>query len=233
MFLCMNGSLRAWGRRNEYKLNWRGILNGSLGSSLHKGDLVSFQDVMEILSPLGAFLSNSLVAFFFLFMMPKIALGQFSVIGPTGPIQASLRGEAELPCYLSPPQSAQHMKVIWSLSTRVVHLYRDGEDQLGDQHSDYQGRTVLLRDAMTSGNVTLKILDVKLMDAGKYTCVIANGFHQEQADVELKVSGDEPEAPAVVLTSFMLLIVLLVLLSLMYLDLLLFFQEEENEADRS
>nr|XP_020850756.1 uncharacterized protein LOC110214275 [Phascolarctos cinereus] len=112
------------------------------------------QGVMEILCPLGSCLFNSPIAFFLLLMMPKMALGQFSVIGPAGPIKASLGGEAELPCYLSPPQSAQHMEVLWLQSTRMVHLYRDEKDQFGDQDPDYQGRTELVRDAITSGNVT-------------------------------------------------------------------------------
>uniref|UniRef100_A0A4X2MD60 Immunoglobulin V-set domain-containing protein n=2 Tax=Vombatus ursinus TaxID=29139 RepID=A0A4X2MD60_VOMUR len=119
---------------------------------------------MDILCPLGACLFNSLIAFLLL-MMPKMALGQFSVIGPAGSIQISLGGEAELPCYLTPPQSAQHMEVLWLQSTQVAHLYRYGEDQLGDQARDYQGRTELLRDAVTSGNITLEILNVRLLDA--------------------------------------------------------------------
>ncbi|XP_072455561.1 myelin-oligodendrocyte glycoprotein-like [Notamacropus eugenii] len=190
MILGRNGP---WGRRNEYKLEWKDIVKVSSGSSLNKGDLVSFQGMMEILSPFGACLSNSFIAFFLLLMMPQMALGKFSVIGPAEPIQASLGGEAELSCYLSPPQSAQHMEVAWFQSTHVVHHYQDGMDQFEDQASDYRGRTELVRDAITSGNVTLKILDVSRLDAGNYTCLIADDFHQEQADVELKVLGDEPE----------------------------------------
>ena len=79
------------------------------------------------------------------------------MIGPVRSIQAPLGGEAELPCYLSSPQSAQHMEVVCLQSTQVVHLYQDGEDQFGDQAPDYRGRTELVRDAITSGNVTLKI----------------------------------------------------------------------------
>ncbi|XP_068953220.1 myelin-oligodendrocyte glycoprotein-like isoform X2 [Petaurus breviceps papuanus] len=142
---------------------------------------------MEMSSPFGAYLSNSLIAFLLLLQISQMALGEFSVTGPARPIQAPPGGEAELPCYLSPPQSDQHMEVVWLQSTQVVHLYRDGEDQFGDQAPDYQGRTELVRDAITSGNVTLKIRDERLLDAGKYTCLIADGFHQEQADMELKV----------------------------------------------
>ncbi|XP_068935744.1 myelin-oligodendrocyte glycoprotein-like [Petaurus breviceps papuanus] len=191
MVLGMNRPHCALGRRNEYESEWRGILKGSSGSSLHKRDLVSFQGVMEILSSLGACLSSILIVFFLFLMMPKVVLGQFSVIVPAEPIKVLLGGEAELPCYLSPPQSAQHMEVAWLQSTQLVHLYQDGKDQFGDQAPDYQGRTELVRDAIASGNVILKIRDVRLLDAGKYTCLIADGFYQEQADMELKVLGKE------------------------------------------
>ncbi|XP_036593851.1 myelin-oligodendrocyte glycoprotein-like [Trichosurus vulpecula] len=229
MFLDMNGPLCAWGRRNAYVLEWRGILKGSSGSFFHK--MVSFQGVMEILRPFGACLSTSLIAFFFLLiMMPKMALGEFRVIGPAGPIQASLGGEAELPCYLSPPQSAQHMEVIWLQSTQMVHLYQDGEDHFGDQAPDYQGRTELMRDAITSGNVTLKIRDVRLLDAGKYTCLIADGFYQEQADVELKVLGEEPESPTVLPEPF---IFIYSIFSVSYLGLFCYILHSQVSCIRS
>ncbi|XP_068953212.1 myelin-oligodendrocyte glycoprotein-like isoform X3 [Petaurus breviceps papuanus] len=144
--------------------------------------------VMVIFYLSGSFLSSYMIIFLLLFKKPTLTSGQFSVIGPERLIQAPLGGEAELPCYLSPPQSAQHMEVVWLQSTRVVHLYQDGEDQFGDQAPDYQGRTELVRDAITNGNVTLKIRDVRLLDAGRYKCLIADHFHQEEADMELKVS---------------------------------------------
>ncbi|XP_068953198.1 myelin-oligodendrocyte glycoprotein-like isoform X7 [Petaurus breviceps papuanus] len=165
---------------------------------LHHGTLYGRGGVMKILEPSG-FRSNFVIAFILLLKKPTLAPGQFSVIGPAGPIQAPLGGEAELICYLSPPQSAQHMEVVWLQSTRVVHLYQDGEDQFGDQAAAYQGRTELVRDAITKGNVTLKIRDVRLLDAGRYKCLIEDGFHQEEADVELKVLGDQMEGLEVVL----------------------------------
>ncbi|XP_043847053.1 myelin-oligodendrocyte glycoprotein-like [Dromiciops gliroides] len=144
-------------------------------------------DVMEILNPSNSLLSNCVITFIIIFKMPTLDSRQFSVIGPAEPIQASLGGEAELPCYLSPPQSAEHMEVVWFHSTHVVHVYRDGQDQFGDQSLNYQGRTELKRDAITSGNVTLKIWDVRYLDSGRYMCLLWNGFHQEEADMELKV----------------------------------------------
>ncbi|XP_043832055.1 myelin-oligodendrocyte glycoprotein-like [Dromiciops gliroides] len=169
---------------------------------------------MEIFSPLVCFLSSYFITFILLFRMPTLTSGQFSVIGPAEPIQASLGGEAELTCYLSPPQSAQHMEVIWFQSTRMVHLYQDGQDKFEDQDPDYQGRTELVRDAITSGNVTLKIRDVKYLDAGWYKCLIEDDFHQEEADMELKVLSEEsePKISTTYLWIFLFLVSLILLL---------------------
>ncbi|XP_068953200.1 myelin-oligodendrocyte glycoprotein-like isoform X2 [Petaurus breviceps papuanus] len=181
--------------------------------------------VMKILEPSRSFLSNFVITFILLLKKPTLAPGKFSVIGPAGPIQAPLGGEAELPCYLSPPQSAQHMEVVWLQSTRVVHLYRDGEDRFGDQAPSYQGRTELVRDAITSGNVTLKIRDVRLLDAGRYKCLIEDGFHQEEADMELKVIGEENESQTLP-SANILIIIFCVVIYLTFLILMLRYQEQ-------
>ncbi|XP_072458660.1 myelin-oligodendrocyte glycoprotein-like isoform X2 [Notamacropus eugenii] len=151
---------------------------------------------MEIPSLSGSFLSSFVITFILLLKTPTLASGHFSVIGPARHIQVPLGGEAELPCYLAPPQSAQHMEVVWLQSTRVVHLYQDGKDQFGDQAPNYRGRTELVRDAITNGNVTLKIRDVRLSDAGRYQCLFEDRLHQEEADMQLEVLGDETASQA-------------------------------------
>uniref|UniRef100_G3VXG7 Ig-like domain-containing protein n=1 Tax=Sarcophilus harrisii TaxID=9305 RepID=G3VXG7_SARHA len=179
---------------------------------------------MEIPNLSGSFLSNFVIAFILLLKKPILTSGQFSVIGPAEPIQASLGEEVELPCYLSPPQSAQHMEVVWLQSTRVVHLYQGGDDHFGDQAPNYQGRTELVRDDITNGNVTLKIRNVKFLDAGKYNCLFEDGFHQEEANVELKVLGKETQIPPLPPTYFLILIVLCVVMYLIFVICMLLFQ---------
>ncbi|XP_074118030.1 myelin-oligodendrocyte glycoprotein-like [Sminthopsis crassicaudata] len=179
---------------------------------------------MESLDLSGFFLSNVVIASIFFLKKPTMASGQFSVIGPAGPIQASLGGEAELSCYLSPPQSAQHMEVVWLQSTRVVHHYRDGKDQFGDQAPDYQGRTELVKDPITHGNVTLKIRDVRFLDAGRYTCLFEDGFHQEDANMELKVTGGETVSQTLPPIYFLFLTVFWFLIYAVFLFLMLRYQ---------
>uniref|UniRef100_F7G214 Ig-like domain-containing protein n=1 Tax=Monodelphis domestica TaxID=13616 RepID=F7G214_MONDO len=142
---------------------------------------------METISPSGAFLSKFLICFFFFLEMSMQASGDFSVIGPNEPFQTSVGGEAVLSCYLSPSQSAQNMEVIWSKSENKVHLYQNGNDNFEEQAPSYQGRTELVKDAISSGNVTLKILDVKPSDEGQYKCFFNDYSHAAEAFVELKV----------------------------------------------
>lgn len=78
------------------------------------------------------------------------------------------------------------MEVTWLRPqfSSVVHLYREGKDQLG-----LQGRTELLKDNIQDGNVTLRILNIRPFDQGQYNCLVDDGTVSEQAVLELKVKG--------------------------------------------
>ncbi|XP_072458658.1 myelin-oligodendrocyte glycoprotein-like isoform X2 [Notamacropus eugenii] len=124
---------------------------------------------------------------FLLLDIPTQVSGEFSVVGPTAPVQTSVGGEAVLSCHLSPTQSAQHMQVVWFKSEDVVFRYQEGEDHLEDQSPDFQKRTELGKDAITAGNVTLRIWNVKPSDAGQYKCSFSDVSHLAEAVMELKV----------------------------------------------
>uniref|UniRef100_A0A8C3FCI0 Butyrophilin subfamily 1 member A1-like n=1 Tax=Chrysemys picta bellii TaxID=8478 RepID=A0A8C3FCI0_CHRPI len=116
---------------------------------------------------------------------------QFTVTGPDHPITASLGGVAVLPCHLSPRMSAENMEVGWlrSQDSAVVHLYRDGHDQYGEQMLEYRGRTELLKDDITNGRVSLRIRNVRPSDDVQYTCFFQSGVSYEEALLELQVAG--------------------------------------------
>ncbi|XP_034644998.1 butyrophilin subfamily 1 member A1-like [Trachemys scripta elegans] len=126
----------------------------------------------------------------------RLASEQFTVRGPGHPITASLGGEAVLPCHLSPRMSAENMELRWFRFkfSAVVHRYKDGQDQYGQQMPGYQGRTELLKDNITSGSVSLRIRDVQLSDHGQYTCFFQSSDSYEEALMELQVavSGSDP-----------------------------------------
>ncbi|XP_029442052.1 myelin-oligodendrocyte glycoprotein-like [Rhinatrema bivittatum] len=116
----------------------------------------------------------------------------FKVIGPDGPVVAVLGGDAELPCRLSPPLSAEHMQVRWFRSRYhvLVHLYENGTDQNDDQIPEYRGRTELIRTHISNGSVSLRIHSVRLKDEGTYTCIFwSDPYYEEEATLELKVAG--------------------------------------------
>uniref|UniRef100_A0A8C3H764 Ig-like domain-containing protein n=1 Tax=Chrysemys picta bellii TaxID=8478 RepID=A0A8C3H764_CHRPI len=121
----------------------------------------------------------------------RLASAQFTVAGPDHPVIASLGGEAILPCHLSPRMSAENMEVRWFRSqfSAVVHLYRDGQDQYGQQIPEYRERTELLRDHITNGSVSLRIRNVRLSDDGQYKCFFQSSVSYEDAILELQVAG--------------------------------------------
>ncbi|XP_039358258.1 butyrophilin subfamily 1 member A1-like [Mauremys reevesii] len=123
--------------------------------------------------------------------VPRLVSAQFTVTGPNHPIAASLDGEAVLPCHLSPRISAENMEVRWFRSqfSAIVHLYRYGQDQYGQQMPEYRGRTELLKDDITNGRVSLRIHDIRPSDDGQYTCFFKSNVSYEEALLELQVAG--------------------------------------------
>ncbi|XP_065419041.1 butyrophilin subfamily 1 member A1-like [Chrysemys picta bellii] len=126
----------------------------------------------------------------------RLVSAQFTVTGPDHPVTASLGGEAVLPCHLSPRMSAENMEVGWlrSQNSEVVHLYRDGQDQYGEQMPEYRGRTELLRDDITNGRVFLRIRDIRPSDDGQYKCFFQSSVFYKDALLELQVAvlGSDP-----------------------------------------
>ncbi|CAM4637138.1 unnamed protein product [Lepidochelys olivacea] len=121
----------------------------------------------------------------------RLASAQFTVTGPDHPITASLGGEAVLPCHLFPRISAENMELRWFRSqfSPAVHLYRDGQDQYGEQMQEYRGRTELLKDDITNGRVSLRIRNIRPSDNGHYTCFFKSSVFYEDAILELQVAG--------------------------------------------
>uniref|UniRef100_A0A5F8GV22 Immunoglobulin V-set domain-containing protein n=1 Tax=Monodelphis domestica TaxID=13616 RepID=A0A5F8GV22_MONDO len=85
------------------------------------------------------------------------------------------------------------MKVIWFQSLDIVHYYEDGQDKFDNQSPKFQGRTELVKDAITRGNVTLRIWNITASDQGHYKCHFDDGLYQEEAGIELLVSGEGTE----------------------------------------
>ncbi|XP_024903842.1 myelin-oligodendrocyte glycoprotein isoform X2 [Pteropus alecto] len=122
-------------------------------------------------------------------ILPGFFSGQFRVIGPGHPIRALVGDEVELPCRIFPGRNATGMEVGWYRPpfSRVVHLYRNGKDQDGEQAPEYRSRTELLKETIGEGKVTLRIKNVRFSDEGGFTCFFRDHSYQEEAAMELKV----------------------------------------------
>ncbi|XP_034645405.1 butyrophilin subfamily 1 member A1-like [Trachemys scripta elegans] len=88
------------------------------------------------------------------------------------------------------------MEVRWFRSqlSPFVHRYSNGKDQYGQQMPEYQQRTELLKDGLTSGSVALRIFNIRPSDEGQYSCFVQDGIDYEEALLELNVaaSGSAP-----------------------------------------
>ncbi|KAM9591741.1 butyrophilin subfamily 1 member A1-like [Morphnus guianensis] len=136
------------------------------------------------------------VIFFFGFYVRQLGCTRFRVLGPDHPIVAVMGEDVVLPCHLSPRLNAENMEVRWFRTQFFVyvHLYHSGQDHYSSQMPEYQGRTEFLKEGMSVGNASLRILRTRLSDEGRYRCLIKSGDFYEEAMLELNiaVSGSSP-----------------------------------------
>ncbi|XP_078147712.1 myelin-oligodendrocyte glycoprotein-like isoform X2 [Centroberyx gerrardi] len=115
------------------------------------------------------------VAFFLLNTPAEVFPGQSEVIGSPQPIVAVVGDDVILPCHVEPRLNVEDLTVEWTrpdLRAEYVHLYRDGREMLAMKNPLYSGRTVLFRDGLKHGDISLKLTNVTLADEGKYRCFI-------------------------------------------------------------
>ncbi|KAM5167891.1 butyrophilin subfamily 1 member A1-like [Callospermophilus lateralis] len=114
-------------------------------------------------------------------------------MGPRSPVIAVVGAEAKFPCHLSPSTDAQHMEVRWFHGNHsgLVHYYRDSKDYLEQQRPEYHGRTKLLRENITRGQVALRIHPIHPADEGDYRCLFVSSTYHNEArfHVEVTVTG--------------------------------------------
>uniref|UniRef100_A0A673MUX1 Ig-like domain-containing protein n=1 Tax=Sinocyclocheilus rhinocerous TaxID=307959 RepID=A0A673MUX1_9TELE len=77
-----------------------------------------------------------------------------------------------LNCYRVKPLQTEDLKVEWRRkdTKTLVHLYQDGESQSEKQQQDYQDRAHFFTDQIQHGNFSLRLDNLKIEDAGEYTC---------------------------------------------------------------
>ncbi|XP_065426853.1 butyrophilin subfamily 3 member A1-like [Chrysemys picta bellii] len=115
----------------------------------------------------------------------------FEVI--SSPIVTGIVGQdVVLPCHISTGTQPANMEVQWKkiiqAAIETVHEYRaqTGQDVPGQK---YQGRTALLKDGFTTGNVSLKLKNVQPADEGTYSCIVKSNEWSADAATELKIAA--------------------------------------------
>ncbi|KAM4537241.1 butyrophilin subfamily 1 member A1-like [Odontesthes bonariensis] len=100
-------------------------------------------------------------------------------------------GDVILPCSFRNAASNAMDDVEWSkrgLAPDVVFLYRDGSETFEMKNPDFEFRTNLFMREVKNGNVSLRISNVKLSDAGEYRCLrLPKNAPRETTAVELVV----------------------------------------------
>nr|AWN09287.1 BG protein precursor [Gallus gallus] len=113
---------------------------------------------------------------------------QLTVVAPSLRVSAIVGQDVVLRCQLSPCKDVRNSDIRWiqQRSSGIVHHYQDGVD-LG-QMEEYKGRTELLRDGLSDGNLDLRITAVSTSDSGSYICGVENADAYAEAVVNLEVS---------------------------------------------
>lgn len=88
----------------------------------------------------------------------------------------------------------EDVTVEWRRSDREhmqVHVYQSGQNQPESQNQDYRGRTEMVEEPLTSGDLSLKLQRPLSTDSGVYTCTVSNhqGDILRQKVVILSVTG--------------------------------------------
>uniref|UniRef100_A0A8P4GRR8 Ig-like domain-containing protein n=1 Tax=Dicentrarchus labrax TaxID=13489 RepID=A0A8P4GRR8_DICLA len=111
-----------------------------------------------------------------------------NLIYPHQPIVALAGDDVILPCYFDPPISASSETVVWTrpgLDPKYIHVHHNGRLVYWIQNPSYNFRTRLFVDELQNGNVSMKIFNVKISDAGKYFCFLEPML--KEASIQLTV----------------------------------------------
>ncbi|XP_065427540.1 butyrophilin-like protein 1 [Chrysemys picta bellii] len=129
-----------------------------------------------------------------LLLAPCSLSEKFSLTGSPHPVVGVIGQDVVLPCQLLPPARLPNMDVRWrkiGSGFIPVHKYSDegSQDLPGES---YQNRTELFLQEFSSGNVSLKLKQLQVVDDGKYQCFVRTPEWSREATTELRVAAVAP-----------------------------------------
>uniref|UniRef100_A0A3Q1H1W9 Butyrophilin subfamily 2 member A2-like n=1 Tax=Acanthochromis polyacanthus TaxID=80966 RepID=A0A3Q1H1W9_9TELE len=118
-------------------------------------------------------------------------------VGPPVSVHRSLT--TTLPCWINPPQSAEDLEVRWFRDSdfdNPIMLYK--EKKVSVTQASYAGRVSFgpketKSDGLKSGDVSLKLENAVIEDAGDYTCYVSSYKGYDSATIALLVTGEGHE----------------------------------------
>ncbi|XP_075049373.1 butyrophilin subfamily 1 member A1-like [Mixophyes fleayi] len=83
--------------------------------------------------------------------------------------------------------SAKSMEIKWlrNIDLSVIHLYRNGKDEIQPVDPAFHGRTYFIKDEIEKGNVSLRIQNIQPADEGLYTCYFQSEFIFDESTIEI------------------------------------------------
>lgn len=128
-----------------------------------------------------------------------IAVGGVTIrILTRSPIKVNVGRSTVLPCWLSPPQSSKTLDITWHHSDHPdapILIYQLNQTVPAAENQFFQGRVSLgpkdaESDGAASGDVSLRLLNATLSDAGEYTCHVSDDEDYDVGSVTLTVLSE-------------------------------------------
>ncbi|XP_013371947.1 PREDICTED: V-set domain-containing T-cell activation inhibitor 1 isoform X2 [Chinchilla lanigera] len=117
--------------------------------------------------------------------------GKHSITVTTFTSAGNIGEDGILSCTFEPDIKLNDIVIQWQKEgvTGLVHEFKEGKDDLSDQHAMFRGRTAVFADQVIVGNASLKLKSVQLTDAGTYQCYIITSKGKGNANLEYKTGA--------------------------------------------
>ncbi|MED6264239.1 hypothetical protein CHARACLAT_012790 [Characodon lateralis] len=102
----------------------------------------------------------------------------------------------QLPCQVNVSVSTEST-VVWSreeLRFSTVHIHQQSGDDLSEQNQRYSGRTMMKKDALRTGDLSLTLKSPSVSDSDTYTCTVRR-FGQELSRIHIQLQVKELPHP--------------------------------------
>ncbi|XP_078422904.1 butyrophilin subfamily 1 member A1-like isoform X1 [Cetorhinus maximus] len=110
----------------------------------------------------------------------------FTVKGPDYPTVAHVGDDVVLNCLVVPFRQDEKLQIEWRNLDSGATVLKCLDDQKGPCPSHRDG-SHLFEDQLAAGNVSIKLLEVKGSDAGRYRCTVSSNSHSSHVEMGLSI----------------------------------------------